>query len=109
MKFFIVQNNKVVNIILAESKESAEQLTGGVAHSFDDQEMTGVNIGWVYETPYGKWRNPISPYPSWSFNIETWAWEAPISKPEDNLEYNWDEATQSWLLIEETEEDQDAI
>lgn len=39
---------------------------------------------------------PPCPYPSWSFNSETLLWNAPIPKPTDDFEYNWNEQTQSW-------------
>jgi len=40
------------------------------------------------------------PYPSWTLNQDTYIWQAPVAKPEDNKRYNWDEATTSW--VEET-------
>lgn len=42
----------------------------------------------------------LSPYPSWVWNSEAWAWEAPVAKPEDGNDYRWDEDSTSWVLVE---------
>lgn len=39
-------------------------------------------------------------YPSWVFNEETCSFEAPISRPFDGKDYRWDEATTSWVEID---------
>jgi hypothetical protein len=39
------------------------------------------------------------PYPSWILNKTTWSWESPITFPNDNKEYLWDESTKSWVLV----------
>lgn len=39
-------------------------------------------------------------YSSWILNPETADWESPIPKPDDGKEYQWNEDTQSWDLIE---------
>jgi len=41
-----------------------------------------------------------SPYPSWTLNETTGQWEAPVSYPEDENTYSWNEDNQSWDLIE---------
>lgn len=41
-----------------------------------------------------------SPYPSWVWNPEEWDWESPILKPEDDNNYDWNEETGSWDIIE---------
>jgi hypothetical protein len=40
------------------------------------------------------------PYPSWSKNSDTYLWEAPTPKPIDDKFYDWDEATTSWVEVE---------
>lgn len=42
---------------------------------------------------------PPQPYPSWALNPNTLKWEAPISCPDDGFTYEWDEVSQSWVLI----------
>lgn len=41
------------------------------------------------------------PYDSWVFNEEHCIWEAPISYPEDENHYIWDEPSISWVLLTE--------
>jgi hypothetical protein len=40
------------------------------------------------------------PYPSWTLNPDTYLWEAPVPYPTDGGTYTWDEATQSWVLVD---------
>ena len=61
------------------------------------------------ELPDGSWRQglsdsngdmirPPSPFPSWVWNEEIYAWKAPVTKPisMDGTKYLWNEETQSW-------------
>jgi hypothetical protein len=43
---------------------------------------------------------PPQPYPSWSLDESIGTWEAPVSKPDDENPYVWNEETQSWNLLE---------
>lgn len=44
---------------------------------------------------------PPKPYPSWLLNTQTCQWQAPIPYPDDGEMYRWNEATQSWELVNE--------
>ena len=37
------------------------------------------------------------PFASWVFDEATHAWSAPVAKPNDGNQYQWDEATTSWV------------
>ena len=39
------------------------------------------------------------PYPSWSLDLFSYLWQAPVAMPEDGKMYNWDEATTSWVEV----------
>ena len=39
------------------------------------------------------------PYPSWSLDLFSYLWQAPVAMPEDGKIYNWDEATTSWVEV----------
>jgi hypothetical protein len=41
------------------------------------------------------------PFPSWILNKDTCFWEAPVSKPDLENNYSWDEDNQQW--VEDTE------
>lgn len=49
--------------------------------------------------PEGDYFKPLQPYPSWTFSLSTYKWEAPVAQPEpDTLErqYYWDEEAGEW-------------
>ena len=43
---------------------------------------------------------PPKPYQSWILNETTCLWNAPVVKPDDGQDYNWNEQNQSWTLTE---------
>lgn len=42
---------------------------------------------------------PPQPYPSWTLNEETCAWDPPVPRPEGHFFPVWDEETLSWSKI----------
>jgi hypothetical protein len=40
---------------------------------------------------------PVKPYPSWVLNTETYEWDPPIPKPEE--ECTWDEENLTWKML----------
>lgn len=64
-----------------------------------------AGIGFTYDAQRDAFIPP-KPFPSWILNEETCLWEAPVPKPQVNLEsdqviidYYWDEDTLSWIEI----------
>lgn len=45
---------------------------------------------------------PPKPFNSWILNEETYQWSSPIPYPDDDYSYDWDEETESWIKIDET-------
>jgi len=43
---------------------------------------------------------PPQPFKSWTLNETTCLWEAPVAKPTDGQQYDWNEDNQTWDLIE---------
>ena len=43
---------------------------------------------------------PNKPFNSWVLNENTFLWEAPVTKPEDDNMYSWNEQNQSWDIVE---------
>jgi hypothetical protein len=94
--FAVIDGEDVLNIILAESKEIAEQITGKQCLEFTTEQAepggTYVNETFI----------PRKPFLSWILNEEN-VWEAPIAYPEvdpDDLKhYTWDELTTSWVQV----------
>ena len=42
---------------------------------------------------------PAKKYASWTLNEDTCLWVAPVAKPDDGQEYEWNEAEASWDLV----------
>ena len=59
---------------------------------------TYAGIGYLYVASIDSFIPP-SPYPSWSLNLETKQWQAPIPYPADPGDdvYIWDESSQQWV------------
>jgi hypothetical protein len=43
---------------------------------------------------------PLSPFPSWTWEDSTKEWCAPVPAPSCCDDYNWDESSLSWLVID---------
>lgn len=90
MTFFAIHDNAhIVNVIVADTQEVAEQVTGLSAI-----ETTGSPwIGWTLESE--GWRPP-APFSSWVWGGSEW--EAPVPMPADG-DWYWDEDTLSWVEV----------
>jgi hypothetical protein len=57
-----------------------------------------AGIGYSYDQTRDAFIPP-KPFDSWILNEDTCLWEAPVAKPEDDNEYNWNETNKTWDLI----------
>ena len=44
---------------------------------------------------------PPQPFASWTLNESTCLWESPVPCPTDGQRYQWDEASNNWVLVSE--------
>jgi len=58
-------------------------------------------IGYTYDEDRDAFI-PKQPFASWTLNETTCQWEPPIARPIDNNDYNWNEETQQWDLVDNT-------
>ena len=58
-----------------------------------------AGIGFTYDQEKDAFISP-KPYPSFILNEDTCLWEAPVAKPTDGQQYDWNEDNQTWDLIE---------
>ena len=77
---------------------AGNNLSGGEAFRYNYAE-----IGYTYDESKGTDGAfiPPKPFDSWTLNIETCLWEAPVAYPEDGYPYNWDENSSSWIMSPE--------
>lgn len=120
---FLDQNNIVTEVIVGKNenedgvdweqhygafrgqicKRTSYNTHGGV--HFNDGTPFRKNyagIGYSYNTTLDAFIPP-KPYASWLLNEETCLWDSPIPRPDDDLNYYWDEDlyqsdnTQGWV------------
>jgi len=58
-----------------------------------------AGIGYEYDQTRNAFIPP-KPYNSWILNEDTCNWEAPVSKPQDDNRYTWNESTLTWNIVE---------
>jgi len=82
--------------------------THGGAHSSGGTPFRKnyAGIGYTYDSQRDAFIPP-KPYASWQLNEDSCLWEAPTPYPTDSgteetpKRYTWDEATVSWVLVEQ--------
>ena len=103
-----VEDGIVTNVIVAEQDFIDAQEGQWVQTSYNTyhglHRLGGTplrrnyaGIGMVYDSTRDAFYNP-QPYPSWTFNETTCAYEPPTAMPLDG-EYSWDESTTSWATL----------
>jgi hypothetical protein len=55
--------------------------------------------GYTYDAGRDAFIAP-QPYASWTLNDDTCVWDPPIPYPDDDKQYQWNEETTSWDLVE---------
>lgn len=117
------QNNVVLRVIVVSNKDTAdangvekesigiafcERLFGGTWKQTSYNANFRKNyagIGFTYRADIDAFVSPGPPYPSWTLNLDTAKWEAPVPMPEDAgtgeppKMYSWDETTLSWVEV----------
>jgi hypothetical protein len=58
-----------------------------------------AGIGFTYDQERDAFIAP-RPFDSWTINETTCEWEAPIAEPTDGQDYDWNETTRQWDLID---------
>lgn len=101
-KFAIHDGQTVINVITADSKKTAELITG--MQVLEIKEIP-YGIGWYLEN--SKWYAP-SLYPSWIWDEASYNWQPPLPMPEDVRSvdnpngkiYEWDESVVNWVEVQ---------
>ena len=90
-------------------KQTSYNTRGGVHYQADgspsaDQSKAFrknyAGLGYTYDAGRDAFI-PQKPYASWVLNETTCLWDAPVPMPTDGKRYTWDEATTSWVEVEE--------
>lgn len=54
-----------------------------------------AGVGYFYNEALDAFIAP-QPFASWILDEESCKWQAPVAKPDNNLNYDWDEEAQEW-------------
>lgn len=104
-----VNNNTIDNLPFPESEPVGVAFLQSLFGSTTVWKQTSYNanfrknyagIGYTYDPVLDAFIAP-QPYPSWLLNTTTCQWQAPVPYPDDGKTYIWDEATLSWVLVEQ--------
>lgn len=92
--YAVIENGTVINVIVADSQEIAEQVTEKTCVEYTEEAPLG--IGWYWLEAANAYIVP-SPFPSWIYNVTDKAWVAPVEMPiEEGKYFTWNEETLSW-------------
>lgn len=98
-------DNKVVRVIVADTKQWCEANLGGTwiqtsynTHAGEHPEGRPLHknyagIGYHWD---GIGFFAPQPYPSWTKNADTYLWEPPVPMPTDGKFYTWNEDSKTW-------------
>ena len=94
--FAVIENDLVVNEIIAESKELAETITGLLCVEIENTLVTEIGGSYLNNEFIG-----IRPYASWTHDQVLNEWVAPVAKPDDENLYIWSEEDLNWTMVTE--------
>lgn len=96
--FAVIENKTVVNTIVADSKEIAEDVTQKECLEIMEENMLAIGATWNEE--YSKYVNPCE-YPSHIYNGTEWVPPIPIPEPIPGKYFIWDEESLSFITHDE--------
>lgn len=106
---YVVHNNELLDENGQESEQKGIDFLTVWSGGYSNWKQSSYNkkfrknhagIGYTYD-PQRDAFIPPKPFESWLLNEETCLWDPPLPFPNDGSEYDWDEATMSWVKSEE--------
>jgi hypothetical protein len=103
----IVEKVEVVSNDIATNEQAGVNFLNNLYNTSDVWKQTSYNnnirknfagIGYSYDQTRDAFIAP-KPYPSWILNENTCRWGAPVSYPDDNNRYEWDEENTTWQKL----------
>jgi len=102
MAHFAKLNNNIVTEVIVAEQDFIN--SGAVGDSFlwvqtsynGNFRKNFAGVGDTYDKTRDAFITP-KPYPSWTLVESTCQWEAPITKPDG--QYNWNEETTNWVEV----------
>jgi hypothetical protein len=104
----IVEQVVVVSNDIATTEQAGADFLNNLYKTRDVWKQTSYNgnirknyagINFIYDQTRDAFISP-KPFNSWILNEDTCRWEAPVAKPDDDQDYNWNETIKNWELVE---------
>jgi hypothetical protein len=104
----IVERVEVVSNDIATTEQAGVDFLNNLYKTRDVWKQTSYNnnirknfasVGYHYDQTKDAFIAP-KPFNSWILNETTCQWEAPVAKPDDGQDYNWNETIKNWELVE---------
>jgi hypothetical protein len=104
----IVEQVIVVSNDIATTEKAGLDFINKLYNTRDVWKQTSYNnnirknfagIGFQYDQTRDAFIAP-KPFNSWVLNEDTCRWNAPVAKPNNENEYNWNESTLTWDIVE---------
>ena len=104
----IVERVAVVSNDVATTEQAGVEFLQNLYNNRDVWKQTYIDgsqrknyagIGYTYDQEKNAFIPP-RPYDSWTLNETTCEWEAPVTEPDDEQRYFWNETTKQWDLDE---------
>jgi len=87
--------NRVIKVTESNSEKWCRRYLGGGSW-IKNTSQKHVGVDYIYYPEHNTF-SPPQPYPSWTLNLETFLWDPPIPKPNNDL-YTWSEEDHNWVL-----------
>lgn len=100
------ENNLVIRVTVGDNNEPDEGYQWLIDNLGGTWVQTSYNatirrkfagIGDTYDEALDGFKSP-QPFPSWTFDVDAWVWNAPVDYPDDGESYVWNEETLNWEL-----------
>ena len=92
--YAVIENGTVINVILSDSKEIAEEITQKLCIEYTEESPLAIGYCWLDSIQ--KYVIP-SPFPSWTYSIDYNTWVPPITMPiESGKIFTWNEELAAW-------------
>lgn len=104
----IGEDNTVLRVIVADTKEWCENNLGGnwvqtsyntIGNQHPEDRPLHKNYAGIGHHWDGVGFYAPQPFPSWTKNEDTYLWEPPVAYPTDGKPYRWDEDSLSWVEV----------
>lgn len=101
------ENNVVIRVLVGDNNAPNEGYDWFVENLGGRWVQTSYNgnfrvhfagVGFTYDEKLDAFIPP-KPFESWVLNEQTCLWDPPISYPDDDKLYTWDEPSQSWIEV----------